>query len=97
MYDGVRKVTADFECRDCMFADLPLRKTRLSENGPLKPVCATPSRVLHRLGVAIGGDTLSAGAAIAAPLRNADIGTATNTKCCPNSDDVHYCYRPVLW
>jgi len=21
----------------------------------------------------------------------------TDTKCCPNSDDVHYCYRPVLW
>ena len=23
----------------------------------------------------------------------ADIGAATHTKCCPNSDDVHYCYR----
>ena len=25
----------------------------------------------------------------------ADIGASTNTKCYPNSDDVHYCYRPV--
>ena len=39
----------------------------------------------------IGGDTHTAWAAIAVPLQI--LGELPHTKCCPNSDDVHYCHN----
>jgi len=44
---------------------------------------------LARLRSLIGGDTHTAGAAIAAgPI--SDVGAATNAKCCPKSDDIQW-------
>jgi len=45
--------------------------------------------------MSIGGDTLSAGAAIAAPLRI--LGQQPIQNAAPTQTMFHYCYLPVLW